>query len=98
MDLVSILSKNIKPGDVMTFERKHTLCVNLSRLSPIQSKAARDLILLYKQKYDNVRRVGDSDSSIPYYGVAQPEGVEFSLNMLPENLQLLLEQLVAASI
>lgn len=95
MDLITILLKSIKPGDSMTLERKQILSRALNRMNPLQANTAFTLIRNYKAKHDTVRRVGDSDGPIPYYGVQTPEGVEFSVDTMPETLMLILEQLVS---
>lgn len=92
--LIDILKKKIVPGDVPTQERKKLLVIELNRLNPQQANAAFGIIRSYKVK-DTVRRVGDSESSIPYYGVETEEGVEMSLNMMPDELILILEKLIA---
>lgn len=96
MDLVTILKGNVKQGDVLDLERKQILARALHRMNALQANTAFTLIRNYKAKYDNVRRVGDSDGPIPYYGVQLPVGVEFSVETLPDNLLLILEQLVAS--
>ena len=94
MDLVTILKGNVKSGDVMDLERKQILARALNRMNHLQANTAFSLIRNYKLKYDNVRRVGDSDGSIPYYGTQLADGIEFSIETLPEPLLLILEQLV----
>lgn len=94
MDLVTILSKKVKAGDVMTFERKQILSTALNRMDPQKANTAFRLIRDYKTKHDTTRRVGDSDSPVPYYGEQIQAGIEFSTDALPDTLLLLLEQLL----
>lgn len=91
--LVDILKKKITSGDVPTAERKHALVAELNRMNSQQAHSAFSIIRTYKIR-DPVRRVGDSESLIPYYGVDTPQGIEMSLNMMPDELILILEQLV----
>uniref|UniRef100_A0A6C0CGZ4 Uncharacterized protein n=1 Tax=viral metagenome TaxID=1070528 RepID=A0A6C0CGZ4_9ZZZZ len=92
--LVDILRKSIKPGDVPTDERKRILAASLNKLGPREAKSVFSVIRSYKLSYDTVRRVGDSESEIPYYGVDTDEGIEMRLGPMPDELVLLLERLL----
>lgn len=92
--LVDILRKGIKPGDVPTDERKKALSLALDKLGPKEAKGVYNVIRSYKLSYDTVRRVGDSESEIPYYGLDTPEGIEMRLGPMPDELILLLERLL----
>ncbi len=98
MDLISILTKRVAPNDTLTLERKQLLCRELNRLSQSQASTAFILIRNYKIRCDNVRRVGDSENSIPYYGIDIDKGIEFSIEEMPEGLLLILEQLIASNL
>lgn len=92
--LVDILRKKIVPGDTPDSERKRVLVIELTRLNQQQANVAYTIIKAYKKNRDTTRRVGDSESSIPYYGIETQEGIEMSLNMMPDELVLILEELV----
>jgi hypothetical protein len=92
--LVDILRKSIKPGDSPTDERKRALSSALEKLAPKEARSVYNVIRSYKLSYDTVRRVGDSESEIPYYGVDTPEGIEMRLGPMPDELVLLLEKLL----
>lgn len=92
--LVDILRKSIKPGDVPTDERKRALAAAIDKLGTKEAKSVYNVIRSYKLSYDTVRRVGDSESDIPYYGVDTPEGIEMRLGPMPNELILLLEKLI----
>jgi hypothetical protein len=94
--LVDILKKKVTPGDVPSPERKRMLAIELSRMEIQQATSAYSIIRSYKLNKDTVRRVGDSESAIPYYGIETAEGIEMSLSRMPDELILILEQLVKA--
>ena len=106
MDLIEILRKRVKPGDHMTDERRRMLQRALGSLEGTQVKNAFKIITGYKENYDKVKMVGESSSTIPYYGVssnvdedAGTMDVTFTISnttgdVFPEELQLILEQLI----
>lgn len=98
MDLVAILSKTLPADDTMTPERAEALRMGLHKLGPFQAKTALSLIRIFRNKYDPVRRMGENDLLLPYYG--QPIGTdgvdaEFSLSNMPMKLQLILEKFLS---
>lgn len=92
--LVDILRKSVKEGDVPTEERKAALAAALNELGPKEASRIYNVIRSYKLSYDTVRRVGDSESDIPYYGVDKAKGIEMRLANMPDELILLLEKLL----
>ena len=100
MDLVEILIGKIDKDDEMPVERRIELARGLSALDEVQAKSAYKLISTYKSKYDNERRVGDTENDAPYYAkeVEEPhQGMHFHLDMLPNELLLILEQFVMSA-
>jgi hypothetical protein len=55
------------------------------------------IICAYKSKYDPVKRVGETDASIPYQAESNKEtgDVLFVVNLMPDNLILCLEKFIA---
>lgn len=96
MDILSILGSKVKTNDKMTLERKKKLAKDLGNLNPIAAKTAYEVIRQYKEK-DPVTKIGSNVSPIPYYGIENAEGMNFSIHELPEKLQLILEQLILSS-
>jgi hypothetical protein len=92
--LIDILLKKVDPRDVLTLERKVALAEALNKLPPKEAKSVYSVILSYKLTYDTVRRVGDSESDIPYYGTDEEAGIKLSLDLLPDQLILILEKLL----
>jgi hypothetical protein len=84
MDLVSIFKQKVAAGDKLTPDRRHFLSIELNRLDLIKAKTAFTLIRSYRIRFDTTRRVGDTESQIPYYGVETSAGIEFSLDAMPE--------------
>ena len=97
MDLLSILLKKVKKDDEMTLERKTLLCRNLSNLESVAAQTAAEVIEQYKRQRDQERRVGESETDIPYVGKENEQGVTFKLEFMPEELMLVLEQLVESN-
>lgn len=95
MDLVVLLQKEIRAGEVPTKEQRAELAVNLTRLSPDGADPACKIILAYKNAFDNTKEMGQGN--IPYYGKEIPHkadpnlaDVQFQIDDLPDQLILIL--------
>jgi hypothetical protein len=99
MDLINILSKKISTEDVLDPGRKALLCQGLTQLSRDGACSAFMIIKAFKENIDKSRSLGDNLT--PYYGT-QAESkfdstctdITFEINELPNQLLLLLEQLL----
>lgn len=96
MDLIDILKNKIDTSSEMTLERKEQLCKSLTELDEVQAKTVYKLIMTYKKRFDNERRVGDTGKEAPYYAEETSEGMKFHFNMIPETLALILEQYITS--
>ena len=96
MDILSILRSKISQDDKITTERKKKLAKDLENLNTTAGESAYEVIRQFREK-DPVRKIGGSASIIPYYGIENDEGLNFSICDLPEELLLILEQLVISS-
>lgn len=94
MNLIDILTARVVKDDRITYERLVTLTEELTKLDKSQAITAYKLILAYKKKFNNERRVGDSESDAPYYAEESEAGLTFTCSMMPEPLLLILEQFV----
>lgn len=97
MDLIEILYKEIDKSDKPDIERKIALARTLSSLNSHSSQNVYKIICAYKAKYDPVKRVGETDTSIPYQAESNKEtgDVLFVVNLMPDNLILCLEKFIA---
>lgn len=96
MDLVTSLQKKVTTNEPLTPAREALLCQGLSQLSRDGANSAFILIKNYREHVDKGRQMGGS--SCPYYGImnenkTNPDSydVEFDIEDLPLQLQLLLE-------
>ena len=72
------------------------LAKDLEKLNTTAGESAYDVIRQFREK-DPVRKIGGSASIIPYFGIENDEGLNFSIDDLPEELLLILEQLIISS-
>lgn len=100
MDLLDILKKKVKDGDVMDVERRMRLAQYLNGMNRIQAINAWKIIKGYKEKYDSTHMIGEDANSMPYYGQKNEAGdVHFVMwnssgDIFPMELQLILEKLM----
>ena len=100
MDLLEILKKQVKEGDVMDIERRMCLAQFLNGMTRIQAMNAWKIIKGYKEKYDSTHMIGEDTNSMPYYGQKNEAGdVKFVMkdnsgDIFPMELQLILEKLM----
>lgn len=99
MDLIGILTKKIQPGDTLDVGRKGLLCRGLNQLSKDGACSAFMIIKAYKENVDKSRSVGDNQ--MPYYSRQEDSktdsslvDISFEIDELPDQLLLLLEQLL----